>query len=395
MKSNVLRASTLPGFGLLLVAALFCQHAAVAGPLDDFAKNNSGTAVQVGIAQAIQSICPQLVASFGGMSNALAAPASANKDITLRCNELISTAAGFANPSTRPARSLNYSSPQELLASLQQVTGEESSAKGTLSVRAANSQFSAVAARLGALRMAATGAGSTAPATAFNIDLDAIRPLGGGASADGENADGSPELKRGGFFINGNFNSGDREASDLEDGFKFDTTGITAGFDHRFDKGVMGVSVGYDKYSSDFRSSAVVSGGAVDAKGLSVSLFGMKEFGNFFIDGVLNFGQLSYDVDRVLRYTSANTDPNCQCPNQDRRLTGDPDSTHTGLSFTAGGQIFAGAWLIQPSFVASFRKYKIDGYTERDNLPSGGMELRFGDQTIDSVQFHHCVSVFP
>jgi outer membrane autotransporter protein len=112
----------------------------------------------------------------------------------------------------------------------------------------------------------------------------------------------------------------------------------------------------------------------------------MKEFGNLFIDGVVTFGELSYDVERILRYPSGNTDPACQCTPQDRLLTSDPDASHYGLSFTAGGQVFAGSWLIQPSFVTSFRRYEIDGYAERDSLATSGMELRFGEQTVDSLQ---------
>jgi outer membrane autotransporter protein len=375
--------------GLCVVAvvsgAAMMEYAALAGPLDDFARNHAGSGVQVGIATAIQTVCPQLVATFGGMANALAAPESARKDITLRCNELISTATDLDSPNTTPPRSLNYSDPDDLLAALQQVTGEESASAGTLTARAANSQFSNVAARLGALRMAATGAGSTAPATAFNLDLGRA-PLGGGASGD-ENADGSAELSRGGFFLNGNFNTGDRDASDLEDGFDFDAVGLTFGFDHRFDAGVLGLSVGYDSFESDFETSALVTGGGVDADGTSLSLFGMKELGDkFYIDGVVSFGSLSYDVSRVLFYESGNFDPACQCVRQERTFTSDPDADHYGVSFTFGGQIFKGAWLIQPSFVASFRRYEIDGYAETDSLSTGGMALRFGDQTVDSTE---------
>ena len=370
----------------VLAAAVLLQQAALAGPLDSFALNHGGTGVQQGIAGAIQTVCPQLVATFGGIANALAAPESAQKDITLRCNELISTATDLDNPNVRPARSLNYSTPEELLAALQQVTGEENASEGTLAVRAANSQFSNIAARLGALRMAATGAGSTAPATAFNLDLGSAPALGGGASADDESPDGGANLSRGGFFLNGNLNTGNRDATSLEDGFDFNALSLTAGFDHRFDKGVLGVSIGYDSFDSDFKTSSLVSGGHVKADGASVSMFGMKDLGNFFIDGVVSFGSLSFDVQRLLRYDTANFDPDCQCTTQDRRLTSDPDATHYGVSFTAGGQVYTGKWLIEPSFVASFRRYNIDGYTENDSLANGGMALRFGDQTIDSLQ---------
>jgi uncharacterized protein YhjY with autotransporter beta-barrel domain len=400
MKPKASRAAVL--VPSLAVGALFAATQAVmAGPLDDFARANGGTPVQVGIATAVQTICPTLVARYGGIQNALAAPESSNKDITLRCNELISTSVDLTDPAAVTPRSLNYTDPDQLLAALQEVTSEETATQGTLTVRAANSQFSNIAARLGALRMAATGAGSTSPATAFNFDAGSLLPLGGGASAEAQAAqdgnagqraeEGQVEaevgtLDRWGFFFNGNFNSGDRDPSELEDGFDFDALGLTFGFDHRFDAGVLGVSVGYDDFDSEFEASSLVSGGDVAADGTSLSLFGMKEFGNFFIDGVVTYGDLSYDVERILRYPSGNLDPTCQCTPQDRLLTADPDASHHGISFTAGGQVFAGAWLFQPSFIASFRRYEIDEYVEQDTLATSGMELRFGEQTVDSLQ---------
>lgn len=372
------------------VAGLLAFGAATAGPLDQFARDNGGTPVQVGIAEAIQNICPQLVGTFGGdINNALSAPTSARKDITLRCNELIGTAVDLGGGS--PPRSLNVSS-NELLAALQQVTGEEVASQNTMTVRAANGQFSNIAARLGAVRFAAGGAGSTGPASAFNIglngaDLSAALPqpvaerLGGGASAD-EPAG----LKRLGFFINGSYNTGDRDPSRLEDGFDFDVFSGTAGLDYRFNTGVLGVSLGYDSFDADFEVTNLVAGGKVEATGFSGSVFALKEVGNFFIDGIATYGQLDYDIDRILRYQSANSDPGCQCGAQDRTIVSESDGDHMTLSVNAGWMWYADAWIFQPTLGLSFRNYEIDGYTERDSSQGSGMELRYGDQDVDSLR---------
>ena len=373
------------------VSAIVLSTHALAGPLDDFARNNGGTSVQVDIAEAVQSICPQLIASFGGLDNVLAAPESPDKDITLRCNELVLTAVDFNDPNATPSRSLGYSNPNDLLAALQQVTGEEIASQNTLTVRAANSQFSNIAARLGALRLAAAGAGTTGPASVFNFDVNNVYAsndvvsgaeyAGGGAAADTPGV-----IKRGGFFINGSYNTGDRDASDLENAFDFDMLTVTGGFDYRFDTGVLGISVGYDDFQSDVKPSPVVTGGSIDADGLSVSLFGLKEFGTFFIDGIATFGQLDYEIVRILQYDSANPDPNCQCPNQDRSILSDTEGEHVSFSLNAGWQWYSNAWLIQPNIGFSFRNYEIDGYTEVDTESNGGMELRYGDQDIDSMR---------
>jgi outer membrane autotransporter protein len=252
-----------------------------------------------------------------------------------------------------------------------------------MTARAANSQFSNIASRLGALRLAAAGAGTTGPTTAFNFDADGINlgsSLGGGASAD------DTGLKRAGFFVNGNYNTGDRDASALEDGFDFDMFSATAGLDYRFDSFVIGISAGYDDFSSEFTPSAVVTGGEIEATGSSASLFALKEFGTFFIDGIATFGQLDYDINRILQYDSQNNDPTCQCPNQNRQLLSSTDGDHMSVSTTAGWAWYADEWLIQPTLGVSYRNYKIDGYTEQDTQANGGMELRYGDQDIDSVR---------
>ncbi|MEM8942633.1 MAG: autotransporter outer membrane beta-barrel domain-containing protein [Pseudomonadota bacterium] len=385
-------ASIFFGVFLTTISAAIAQGQIV-GALDGFATDNNGTPVQIGIASAIQRICPGLVGGvFGGLQNVLDAPDSPDKDLTLRCNELVLTAVDFNDPNASPSRSLGYTDPNDLLAALQQVTGEEIAAQNTMTVRASNSQFSNIAARLGALRLAAAGAGTTGPATAVNFDFDGINInadavggpgayLGGGAAA-GE----SGSLKRAGFFINGSYNTGERDASALENGFDFDMFGVTAGFDYRFDSGVLGVSVGYDDFSSEFSPSSVVSGGDIEASGFSGSLFGLLDLGNFFIDGIATFGALDYDIDRILEYSSANNDPNCQCPDQNRTIVSASDGDHTSISVNAGWQWYANEWLIQPTIGLSVRNYKIDGYTEEDSLPTGGMTLRYGDQDIDSMQ---------
>lgn len=393
MKPMTFESFAVRGRGTFLPAmatvALGAFQPAAAGPLDDFARDH-GTAVQVDIAEAITAICPALVGTFGGINDALSAPDSERKDITLRCNELIGTALALSGTDNVP-RGLGYTQAGELLAALQQVTGEEIAAQNTMTVRAANSQFSNIAARLGALRLAAGGAGATGPASAFNFNIDGVglgpaAPyqagyLGGGASADDETG-----VRRGGMFVNGSYNTGDRDASALEDGFEFDVLTGTLGFDYRFDTGVIGISAGYDRFDADFETSALVAGGKVEATGLSGSLFAMKEMGNFFIDGIATYGQLDYDIERILSYASNNDDPNCQCPDQERTILSASEGDHLTVSATAGWQLYRNAWLIQPTLGVSFRNYQIDGYVEQDSLANGGMELRYGDQDVDSLR---------
>lgn len=378
---------------LSCIAAIGCSQAVYSGPLDEFARNNGGTQAQVAVAEAVQVICPKVVSTFGGISGALNAPDSAGKDLTLRCNELINTAGDLDDSLANTPRSLGYTEDGQLLAALQQVSGEEITAQGSMTVQATNSQFSNISARMDALRLGAKGAGTTGVATGLNFEFNGVplasdshgwtgAPLGGGASADAE----AGGLQRLGWFVNGSYNTGDRNASDQENGFDFDSFSVTGGIDYRFDWGVIGASLGYDDFASDFDESSLVAGGDTNADGISGSVFGIYEYGDFFIDAIATVGQLDYDAQRVMRYDSFNTNPNCQCSSQNRNLDSSTDADHYTISIDAGWQKYVNEWSIQPSVGVSYRSLEINGYTERDTSPNGGMGLRFGDQDIDSVR---------
>lgn len=362
------------------------------GALETFVSDNNGSAIQASVAAAIDSICPELVnVAFNGLGDVLAAPDSPNKDVTLRCNELVQTAVDLNTGTTQTPRGLRIQN-QELLAALQQVNGEEISAKGSVATRASNGQFSNLGARLGALRLGSATAGGGIAANFSGQDgmvastqplslLSLLPVLGGGAAADDNLSFG-----RWGMFVNGSFNTGSKDASALENEFDFDSISVTAGIDYNFGGGVLGFSVGYDDYSADFKSSPLVAGGGVDADGFSGAVFGLMNRGNFYLTGIGQYGKLDYSIDRDLVYTSNNPDPNCQCPNQNRALVGSPDGDHVAVGIDAGFDIWKGNWSFSPHLGVKYRDISIDGYTETDNGTNGGMNLRYGDQSITSLR---------
>lgn len=382
------RRSILIGTALIAITQTASAQEPI-GPLDAFARENGGTEVQVAVAEAVMNICPKLVGFFGGGQNVLDAPDSPNKDLTLRCGELVGTSIDFNDPSADPARSLEYTDPDELLSALQEVSGEELNSQSTMTVRTSNSQAANIAGRLNAIRIGTLGAGSSGVASAFNLDINGVPmvtgadmpPLGGAASADG---DGSVSPL--GWFVNGSYNTGDSDDTDLQNGIDFDSYGITAGMDYRFENAVVGASIGYDDFDADFDNTAVVSGGDLSSDGFTGALFGLMEFGDFYVDGVAMFGSLDYEMSRRLKYDSNNTDPDCQCPDQDRKIESDTEGDHYTLAINSGWVGYIDSWMLQPSLGLSYRNYEIDGYTEKDTLANGGMELRYDDQEVESLR---------
>ena len=382
---------------ILAISMAFCATlpslGQAQGALPDFVTNNGGSPVQGSVAGAIQAICPQLVnVAFNGLTDALNAPDSAAKDVTLRCNELVQTAVDINTGTQNTPRGLRIES-QGLLAALQEVTGEEIAAKGTVATRASNGQFSNLGARLGALRFGAVTAGGTGVAAnntsrdsngapVQTLTLASMLPVRGGGAA----ADDNLTFGRWGAFVNGSFNTGTKDQTLLENEFDFDAVSVTAGIDYNFGNSVLGVSIGYDDYDADFQSGTLVSGGGIKADGITASLFGLMNRGNFFLTGIASRGSMDYSIDRRLVYASANTDPGCQCPDQNRSLLGSPDGDHTAIGIDAGWDILKGNWSITPHLGVSYRDIGIDGYTEIDTGANGGMNLRYDDQSIESLR---------
>jgi len=362
-------------------------------PLVIFVQNTPGaTGLQQAVGIAVADMCP----SLGGFGQ----PPGPQRDLFLRCNELIATACefnGLVDPATGElvpcGRSLELSDPEELLAALQQVWGEELHSNTTVTTRVTNGQFSNIAGRMNALRLgAASGAmggrvASVAPdsdtergSPGYNmVSLDSRSLSGGGAAGD---VAGS----RVGWFLEGSFNTGDRDQTANENGFDFDSTSFTLGLDYLFDAGVIGISVGADNYEAEFDNAIFVTGGDVEVEATSGSIFGAWFGEGFYVDGLVTFGSLDSDMSRALVYSSSDTclPPNA-CPSQNRVLTGETDGDYVAAGASLGYEAVRGNWDITTSLSVAYRDIDIDGFDETDTS-GGGMGLRYADQTIESLR---------
>lgn len=361
----------------------FCGVAQAQGLIDfvnDPATNASE--LQMAAGTAVQKTCSQLASEAGGAAAALAGALGPVKtDLFLRCNEMVQTSNDLlGRPGT--ARSLGYEDRDQLLAAIQQVSGEEISAQGSLSTQVSAGQFANIGGRLNALRLGTRSAGSSGFVADLADDPQQIASRarrGSGASADV--ADVSNPI---GWFLESSYGFGDHDQTDNEDAFDFDAVSVTTGADYNFGSGVAGISVGFDRYKADFSDGLLVSGGDVEVKGVSGSLFA-SWFGNHWsLSGIGTYGSLSSDVSRVAQYASENSSCALGC-GTDRVLTGSPDGDYVALGITLGYQISAGGWDIVPSLGAVYRDVNIDGYTELDSM-NGGLALQYGDQEIKSTR---------
>ncbi len=166
------------------------------------------------------------------------------------------------------------------------------------------------------------------------------------------------------IWTGGSINVGDREG---DDGYKFETTGLSGGIDYRFSRAfALGLGVGYGRDVSDIGDNGSRSTGKAYTAGLYASYHPGQ---NFFIDGLLGYQWLSFDSKRYL--TSGGG-----------FVTGERDGGQWFASVSAGAKYQVENWLISPYARMDVARATLDAFTEKGD-PS--LALHYGEQDIDTV----------
>jgi uncharacterized protein YhjY with autotransporter beta-barrel domain len=377
--------------------------------LTSFVNNpaNGASALQINAGHAIQATCSNLAAAGG-----LQLPAgTATRDLFLRCNELVATSQDLQNGRAATGRGLGFTAPQ-LLSTIQQFSGEEVAAPATLSGSVSSGQFANIGGRLNALRFgsaAVAGHGRIAQFERRTSDpaspdaLAAVPMLGfasaqtrpsadydffaGLAPAEGAAAGGAGvgmTASPWGWFTEGSYGSGNSDATASADAFNFDTRSVTAGVDYNFGAGVLGASVGYDKYTSDFDVTSAVLGGSAEVKGTSGSVFGAWFGDTVSVNGIVSYGSLDNEIRRRVLYTGPATCP--QGCSADRTLVGKPGGNYVAVGVTAGLDYVLGGWDFAPSLSLAYRDVKIDSFAETSDTPADGLLLAYDSRKIESLR---------
>jgi uncharacterized protein YhjY with autotransporter beta-barrel domain len=333
------------------------QNGALSVFVNDAQSNATGLQKQAGYA--VQGMCAALGAEGGTRLT------GTKNDLFMRCNEMVETARVFQGIQAGTGRTLGYTDRGQLLAAVQQVSGEELAAQGVMSKQVSAGQFSNIGGRLSALRMGSNR-----------------QRLGGGASADEQAT--SADQSRLGYFLESSYGFGDHDQTASEDAFDYDSMSFTTGTDYNFGDGVVGVSIGYDRYQADFDTALFVTGGDVEVDGISGSVFAGYFGAGWTLSGIATYGSLESDVSRRVVYDTENAGCNPSCGAL-RTMTGSPDGSYVALGVTIGYDFNVGGWDITPSLSGSYRDVDVDGYDEADTA-GGGLALRYDDQQIESTR---------
>jgi uncharacterized protein YhjY with autotransporter beta-barrel domain len=359
------------------------------------------------------------------------------RDLHRQCHGIV---AGALTPGAASSAAAN------VLGALQQVSGNDYSSQGALATRVVTGQFTNISARLGVLRMGTTLPGQfIAFNNSFSLDRnsldassqgDSIAPrislplagqgaegalmntafVGGGSApalradaASGGGGSTAPTVPNPlGLYVQGSYNSGHHDATDLEDPFDFHATSITLGLDYNFGNAVLGVSAGYDDYDATFKQlGTYVSGGSSQVESGTGSIYGAWFDQHWNFNAIATWGVLRTHQSRIVSYTvpyNATTVPpplvnplfasDCTTPTTcgvavNRTLEGNPNGSIVAIGATAGYSANLGGFDIDPSLSLNYRRAGINAFAESSpNPPTGGdgLALAFGDQVVESFR---------
>ncbi|MEE4376480.1 MAG: Ig-like domain-containing protein [Candidatus Competibacteraceae bacterium] len=228
----------------------------------------------------------------------------------------------------------------------------------------------------------------------MGIDIDGLNIQRGGWTLTGQDLQylsaslggGGPAANTGvnlgalGIFVSGTANFGDRDATENQAGFDFDTYGLTVGADYRFSDGlVLGTAFTYTDTDTDIDSN----GGNLDTQGYSLTLYGTY-YGaeRFYLDGMLNYGWYDYDQSRNVRYELQNVAV-------DQRFKSDYDGRQFFIDLGAGYEFAYGNFFFGPETRLSYLDVQVDEFRERadNNNPGSGWAVAVDDQDLQSLVF--------
>ncbi len=209
------------------------------------------------------------------------------------------------------------------------------------------------------------------------IASDAIRA----ALGFGENDLGGL-LSQWGFFINGNIGSGEQDLNAQRGnvGVDYDSRGITAGIDYRFNpRSVAGVAIGFASFDAD-----VSGGGTLDTQSFTLTGYGSYYLNDrLYIDSRLSLGNASLDQERRIRFQVGSRVV-------DAVATGDTDASQFTLASSMGYHLNYGPWSVTPNLGLRYTSSDVDGFAEDG---AGVYNVVYEDASYDSFNVAFGVQV--
>jgi len=165
-----------------------------------------------------------------------------------------------------------------------------------------------------------------------------------------------------GVFVDGQIGIGSQSSA-----FDYYLVSLSGGVDYRFnDNVILGVGAGYSRTSSN-----LTGGGAASGEEYNLALYGVwAPFRRLFIEGVIDFGAVDINSQRVTAVANAGT------------AIGSRTGSDFSASMTAGYDFLVGLWTLTPYMRATSTSLNLDPFTETG---AGTANLTYSQQTVNSL----------
>jgi uncharacterized protein with beta-barrel porin domain len=237
---------------------------------------------------------------------------------------------------------------------------------GQGSVQFASGLFALLSARLEAVRLGATGF-SLAALNPGDNPLYAANglPATGGAAGDEEETGGLLD-NRLSFFMNGDFNYGNRSATEQMAGFGFDSQGATAGADYRFSENFVAGLAG--RYVGSSLNVSTGGGGAARTDTYGLSSYASYYVDDFHLDAAFSYQWSNYTMNRVTEYGSGQH-------SVDTRSFNSTSGTQYAIAVGGGYDFHAGGLALKPEANMQYLRADTDAFDEFGSASADDMHV--------------------
>ncbi|MDX1654318.1 MAG: autotransporter domain-containing protein [Candidatus Competibacteraceae bacterium] len=284
------------------------------------------------------------------------------------------------NPLDPSCTTLLDATDEELQTALEEIAVEEVTAPVDSALSNVGAQLRNISVRIASLRAGGAEVGGlvmdpAGHALASGHLQDLIGLSGGGASADGVAAD----FGRWGMYVQGSVGNGDKDATEQEAAFDYDSHGITVGADYRLnDQLIVGAAMGYSKTDGEFGDR----GGDLQSEGFNLTAYSTWYRDEaFYLDATLMYGVTDYDQNRRLAYTAGGIPVG-------QLFHADYDGDQTMISLGGGNEFNRGPLTYGPVGRLEYLRTRIDGLDETASRPDqagAAWAVNTEDQTVHSL----------
>ena len=366
---NLLRYRLLGDVAVMTASLALCAgYAGVAsGQVPGLPSVSGITELQRPVADAVQSLCPQLPAP--NPSGTL------TERLSNSCTLMVVTALVNQNK-VSPGNPFNLGiSDDQLKRGIQAIAPVQANAQKQISVE--SSKMSLVGSRLLDLRGGARGLvvglnGQAAPQAADGQGSASALAGGRGGAAGPDDALSG----RWGGFVNLGYAWGDVDQTTLQDAYNYGSFSVLAGADYRVsDNFVLGAAFSYSDTHSDYKQSL----GNVKARTTGVAAYATYYVDTWYVDGFLAYGSVDYDSTRNIFIQS-----NTAAKAINTSATASPNGDQWSASIGVGRSFEMAPITVTPTARLGYIHVKNKAFTE--NEPNNGLGLSVDSRTIESLQ---------